>query len=93
MFGFLMLFICRESIKYVNHQLLVSSWSSSSYYLKPCFTFFRVTEKHFPFIHSVKHMLVVLVKIRDPVGLLQLEPKLSDKVNLQLFGLNLVYTA
>lgn len=38
-------------------------------------------------------MLVVLVKIRDPVGLLRLEPKLSDKVNLQLFGLNLVYTA
>ncbi|KAH0929122.1 hypothetical protein HID58_014849 [Brassica napus] len=56
-------------------------------------TGFVVTEKHFPFIHSVKHMLVVLVKIRDPVGLLQLEPKLSDKVNLQLFGLNLVYTA
>ncbi|CAF2271602.1 unnamed protein product [Brassica rapa] len=56
-------------------------------------TGFVFTEKHFPFIHSVKHMLVVLVKIRDPVGLLQLEPKLSDKVNLQLFGLNLVYTA
>ncbi|KAH0885491.1 hypothetical protein HID58_061587 [Brassica napus] len=51
------------------------------------------SEKHFPFIHSVKHMLVVLVKIRDPVGLLRLEPKLSDKVNLQLFRLNLVYTA
>uniref|UniRef100_A0A0D3BZH4 Uncharacterized protein n=1 Tax=Brassica oleracea var. oleracea TaxID=109376 RepID=A0A0D3BZH4_BRAOL len=51
------------------------------------------SEKYFPFIHSVKHMLVVLVKIRDPVGLLRLEPKLSDKVNLQLFGLNLVYTA